>query len=203
MALNYNLTYDGANGLTVHIPSYKPFINDGVKNQFEKEALDVLGSVVRNKPYSAATLAEANNLLQEIVNDYIHRGWIQVFPEQQVSIGYTGEFNSTVSAIAETDVVLELHKKYNEAMKRYRSILIGFGVSNNHDVQFLSNFLSKRYSKHKNMSAIRVSMGEEKSWVYNHISNIVGYYSIGKYEEKLVNPVTKNTFWIGYDYKTW
>lgn len=202
MALNYNLTYDGTNGLTVHIPSYKPFADNAVKERFEREALDVLRSVVRNKPYNAATLAEANRLIQNIINEYIRYGWIQVFPEQSVSIGYTSEFNSTVEAISKTDTIRELHKRYEEAMERYKSILVGFGVSNSHDVQFLSNFLSKRYSKHKNMSAIRVSMGEEKSWVYNHISNIINY-GISKYEEQLVNPVTNNAFWIGYDYKTW
>lgn len=116
--------------------------------------------------------------------DYFHEKIESIIEDHILEHGSANRFNKTRS---------HNYKIYSELVK-------SFGLTNEHDIKFISNKFGKVYSKYDCIDNYRVCLSDKQMLKSDDYLNIVSNGCCGFYDKHIYNPLTGNYYFIGFNY---
>ena len=87
---------------------------------------------------------------------------------------------------------------YNENL--YKKFLDAYNVENMHDRKLLANKLSKAYKDKSCCDNFRLCFSDESKNKTSEYIEALNSGCCGFYDEFITNPLTNNSYWIGFNY---
>lgn len=122
------------------------------------------------------------------------------------SLEHMEYFHEKIESIIESHILEHgsagkiFSKTHSHNYKIYSELVKSFGLTNDHDIKFISNKFGKLYSKYDCIDNYRICVSDNQMLKTNAYLNIVENGCCGFYDKHIYNPVTGNYFFIGFNY---